>query len=522
MTDNRLIVVAGIPGTRIRRSLEKFALASESDFGQKTHVISLDAKLTELAKPVLELIDPNARGSSIIPTLMLPLQSLRVLWAEALDAVMAEVTESLEDSHVIVTLHLAYYHQLTKQYLSPTDLGRLSKELVSRSNAVVTLIDDIYDCHRALMQQGTGWSLVPGDVDSTVLELLQLLDWRSVEILLADAIAYSSGVRHHIFAVKHPLKTFSDLLFSDKPVLYFSHPIAEPRRSLATGDEDAARGFVREMADVVTRLQGPATVIEPTSIDELRFEGATGNLTPRWPFSVDERSLLYVPPGDAPPRAASAAFPVGWDLDDRGLEEGWNLLDELQKVISTQVGARDHSLVEQAERLVCYRPVFKGNASGGVQEEIEHVDRLITLGHRSIPSLVLALSDDLERFRPRRLAEHSIPEWKALGHLEGDDVAFEQLASDLLAGEVESERIDKIVAGDWEELIGLFTERNIHIVVRSGGPLDHGIAALKQKLARELVESVQADALYLEALEKRGTVEIVKSEQLFYTNLNVT
>src|SRR5262249_29389601 len=155
----------------------------------------------------------------------------------------------------------------------------------------------------------------------------------------------------------------------------------ELRRMVRNGLEQEAGEVTGHLAQVVSRLRTNYIVIEPTAIDEYRFSADSegqlmGNLDARWPFHRDTRDLLYLKPAPWGTSAARAGFPVDWDSDSREPLAGSSVLRELQEAIEHQIDARDHALVEQAQRIACYRPLYNGNASKGVREELEHLGRL--------------------------------------------------------------------------------------------------------------------------------------------------
>ena len=314
-----LTVVTGIPGTRIRRSLAKFG-----DFAKRAHdepvtVVSLEDDLHKLASDRVRIAWPQIPQPGTLDTFLLPRDEIRALWADAFSASWARAQSARRDAHVIYTLHLSYFIHLSNEYLLPADLALLS-DRVSDANAVVTLADDIYDCHQSLFAGGTGIFQPPRSVESAVFDLLHILDWRSVEVMLTDSLARMAGAPHRIFAVKHPIEAFFSLLYSNKPVVYLSHPISEPREVHSGGHQEETSEFVREMERVVSKLSGTATVLEPTAIDELRFHPSderAGNLEARWPFAADGRALLWDPPPRPDETTVAYVYPAGWDEDRR-------------------------------------------------------------------------------------------------------------------------------------------------------------------------------------------------------------
>jgi hypothetical protein len=363
----------------------------------------------------------------------------------------------------------------------------------------------------------------PSTVDNAMLDLLQVLDWRSIELMLSDSLAQSLGCPHYIFAVKHPIQTFYDLICTDKRIVYLSHPISEPRRMEMAGRIDEARAFVAKMSQIIARLQADSTVIEPTTIDELRIRGSGGNLGTRWPFQPDERELLYEPPEPCPGAARPFVFPSGWESDDRPEIGESGLTRNLRNAIGQQIDARDHGLVEQSRIIACYRPLYEGNASGGVREELEHYGRLVSLNLRSAEaSVVYSPSADHARYPRRRLAESIVPAWRRQRLLEGDDPAIEAFQERVLRED--SELISKLLAGDSDALLRTIAECGLTIRPDEdtvpGGTLGAGDTVRRHAAAATLGEQVKRAANpYLDELAERGVIRVVPQEQMFYSAL---
>ena len=283
------------------------------------------------------------------------------------------------------------------------------------------------------------------------------------------------------------------------------------------------------MGEVIARLQGAASVIEPTAIDEFRFseaEGYDGNLAPRWPFGPELRDLLYVAPPDCPPAATAVSFPAGWEDDERDAVGASSLLARLRSSIEAQIDSRDHVLVEQSERLACYRPVFEGHQSGGVEEELQHIARLVKLGAREpeMASGVYSPNADHIRYPRRRFPDSSLPEWRLGGVISGDDEAFDRLTEAMLSSDEISE-LDAIVHGDASALLELLTRYGIDVAPDKAalptGALGAGDAPRVHLTAEKLALSIEADSrLYLDELVEEGIITVVESEQMFFKGVS--
>lgn len=536
---NQLFIVVGIPGTRIQRALKKFK-AFTAENHERVEVVSLEEELQKGAAPTVQTAFPFIKHPGVLETFLLPRETLRELWLETFDKVWDQTNSALNKSHVILTLHLSYFHHGTNEYLLPADL-RLLCDRFANASMLVTLIDDIYDCDQSLFAHGTGAFNQPRSVEDAIFQLHQILEWRSVEVMLADSLANAAEVKHRIFAVKHPIDTFYDLLFSTKPLLYFSHPISEPRRALSGVpsklSQDDARAFVSQMEHAKTALRTKYTVIEPTAVDELRFGGTperAGNLEARWPFRPDHRKLLWVQPEVPDATTASFAYPAGWDEDQRAPIPGSDLVQRISSTaedtpgtVKRQINARDHALVEQVDRIACYRPLFQGNASRGVREELLHLARLVRLGKREAvqASVVFAPEEDDKDF-PRERLVNELAAWRRREAIEGTDEAFAHLYSQVRSGD-----LDHLFEGDWERLQEALAEFGVTVVPLEGeeselatGGLGASSAVRRNLRAQGLAPTVAGFAArgsYLDPLRTASLIHLVESEQMFYSALGV-
>ena len=520
-TMGKLTLVTGIPGTRIQKALVAFALFASKNFGRTVAVHALEPDFQQRARDHVVKFHPQVGASpTVIHTFLLPGPLIRHLWRDAFEAVVKAAQESRKMGDVIVTLHLSFFLHSTREYFVPGDLPLLIEWIRESVDEVVTFVDDIYDVHQSLLGGSTGIGMLdpPETLDATIHDVIQILDWRSVEVMLASSISASADTRHHQFAVKHPTETLHDLLYSPKPIVYLSHPISEPRRLFMEGRVDEARNLVSHMREVVSRLTGSATVIEPTSIDELRFVSGSARLSERWPFKQDDRELVYVAP-DVPPSGTGAfAFPVGWDSDKRSELESSDSIGLLQSAISRHINARDHGLVESADQIACYRPLFHGNASRGVEQELRHFDALVRSGlHKDATPVVFLPEEDRKAFARRTLIESLVPGWRRKGLLDGSADGFARFTRSIEASNAVA---DQVASGSLDALRALLRECELsanptHAL--GGGVLGPSQAAGRQAAEVGLASQIaQASVLYLDELSHREAIAIAESERQFY------
>ena len=519
-----LTVVTGMPGTRVRRSLRKFAGWCADNHAHEIRIISLEETLQDLAQPLVRE-HFGLPATSVVQTFLLPRAQLRRIWRQAWNETMSKADAELKEHDVVLTFHSTYFHQLTREYFVAADMPELIRDLSSRAKRIITFIDDAYDCHQSLIAGGSasGMMKAPESIDEAVLDLIQVFDWRSIEIMQSESIAASIERPFYIFATKHPLSTLYDLMFSGKRIVYLSHPISEPRRLHSEGKISEARDFVQTMETAVARMQANATVIEPTAIDEKRFHGETGSLSGRWPFRSDGRELVYEEPEEAPPQASDYLFPVGWRDDNRVEVEFTGLIKRLSRVISEQIDARDHGLVEQANIVASYRPIYEGHMSRGVREELEHHGRLVSLDlRRPEASIVYCPPEDLSTYPRRQLAGTMVGTWVRQSLLVGSEESIEELKARVLTEH--SQVMDDLVQGDADALMRVVADCSLRIrpddQILPSGALGASDAARRQATAGLLGEQIRRTGeVYLDRLQNAGTIVVVETAQMFYDRL---
>jgi len=518
----RLHVVAGIPGTRVRESLKRIEQHVGERPGAPVKWVSVEEHLDKVAEPFVRQQGAQIWGTPLAK-LLLPRPLLRQLWQEAFASVWRRVEQLLGSSHVIVTLHLCYFLHRTREYFSPVDLKGVGKTLGQKAHAVVTLIDDIFDCHRHLYG---GVCDVPESHDQSIIDLLRILDWRSKENLLADLLARSWGRPHFVFAVKHPIDTFLDLLYTDKTRVYLSHPISELRRKARSPElVGGVRAEIQRIRDVIARLGTRHVVFEPTSIDELRFrrtrdahgheDAALANLDPRWPFEPEARKVLYVSPSN-PPNEFS--FPIGWEQDEREEIAESPLLSELREGISRQINARDHALVEQTDMVACYRPIYEGHVSSGVQEELRHVKQLVQfeVREREPVGAVYCPNEDREAYPFRQLQE-TLLHWYRKRIITGPPRQTDLLLQGVLQRQPEL-RLQEVLSGDPQALIVMLTRYNLAIARAEG---DESVLSPTPQAGRHVRATELAAAIgrfnrnYLDEFAEEKAVQMTASEPRF-------
>jgi hypothetical protein len=460
----RLILVTGIPGTGVRDALQKY--------------IDWHARIfrgTPLAPTSHSLEDdfllPRLKGAQLIPgdadifdALQLPKSLLRDAWTHAFNDLIDSVRPVLQDGRdVFCTFHAVYYYHANHEYISCVNFDLVFQLDVS-IGPTITLIDDIYDVRERLSEPRGLFSYGSADIPALddledLLRLQKILDWRHVETLVSERIASVAkpDFRHFIFATKHPTATFHDLLYSSKPIVYLAHPISEIRRLRRAGGD--AQTMADEVSDEISRLTTDLrtnfTLLEPTTIDELRFSTVIANasirtgevrtisypnapLTERWQSNIPIADTMNSPPqqdpklfrSETPPDssevepAAAVQGALDISLDDQSSVNRAQLIKYLDEAIQNQIKSRDFALIEQADGLVAFRPVFRGHASDGVWNELQFHDRLVSINDGRATAVILHFPSDEKDYR-RQTLKQRLEQWQKEGKVSGsgDDIA---------------------------------------------------------------------------------------------------
>lgn len=280
-----------------------------------------------------------------------------------------------------------------------------------------------------------------------VQEQLLLLNWRGRELSQAKSLATGLGARHYLFHQKGHLESLWRVVGLDSCSVYFSHPISQPRRDMLglrepgkceKPDPERGRSFQRACMDFSGKLRNVVPTVEPTAIDELRLNfswlgGKTEEslrecilppLHPRWPVNDGPHvggalpdDLHTVPLLPAPDSAFQSCR-----FGTEPLASHAAGLKILKEEIRRQINVRDHSLAEQCDLVVAFRPFSLPDSpapSGGVRKEIDVVSRKVALGKRVCKPALIVLHP-LQDERDRRQKEFD-QKW--------DDLAREAFAA---------------------------------------------------------------------------------------------
>lgn len=395
------VIFTSISGLKVEEALQKLVRFADVERAHSPiDIVKLEAGLipTHLANfPGESPARIMARDGGLQYLLLRPEPYLRCLWRDSVHKELARIPTT--DHDLFILMHTVMYNTSSRVFFSPID-PRILADWAARNNirirAVVSLIEDVYDIFRWLSQPGqlfdsprpAGEQQRFEPTTENIDNLLICLNWRASGLLYANSLVDTLNTRrvgqaipHLTLAVKQHTSVFYDAVFSDKLLVYLSHPITEPRKLLRQGQRDSYERFTKQVQLLTAMVARSDKLIPvaPASIDELILDSEDVNekgalvprLLPRWP-SLDASVTLHVPP---PVSTVDILDPYQWlnsDEREEFVAEMRPLLQALHQQISMQVGSRDRALVEQAAGLIVWRPYFNGRPADGVLREIRY------------------------------------------------------------------------------------------------------------------------------------------------------
>lgn len=301
-------------------------------------------------------------------------QQWRLSWEELCKArVFRTKNNKGPDQFVFLSMHGCFTRKYygVRALLDPHSVGQ-----DFQPDLIVTLIQDLYDVWgRTEARAGAeAWRGRPS--------LEELLYARRHELVVGDqvAMACSNPRKNLMLAVGHPCETLGHRIHHPDPrVVYLSFPISEPRRMLSAGDStgmDQVSAFIKRAYEF--QHSHPNLVFQcPLGIDELPLRALLRDLDLR-AVEDDEGELREVTfDSDAArwnldsvwPRSERLALPA----DTGKIQLKAAQLHVVAGNIRTDVTWRDYRLVDQADCLAVFNPIFNNRASGisrGVRNEI--------------------------------------------------------------------------------------------------------------------------------------------------------
>lgn len=378
---------------------ERIILAGHTGLGkgQIAHKLKdyLESNVSELANRVnvYDVEDYMKRAGGGDANLLAGVKNARAqreCWRSAWDQLVADA-EKKGDRCSIVHCHLIFAQRGHR--ICPACLTTLA---AWKPDVVVSLYDDVYASWRRIQLQGYHFSLA------------QLYEWRTIETIFADQVALissiaqqeSSGPPAHpsvavcdsvSMSVKHPVAMLGRLLSDrSRKRVYLSFPISKTR-----GHKDRRQ----EIDSFRKRMHQLFVAFDPLCIEELPLVLKNGTRAherasfhpvldengcdkplndQRWDCRVESHGdwapLMWEPEDATDHTGESESFyPV--PLDAKEIDElWWEDGGEDKSLAHDHVTIRDLRLVDQADFVVCYRPYWGGQLSGGVGTEVAHAN----------------------------------------------------------------------------------------------------------------------------------------------------
>jgi len=295
-------------------------------------------------------------------------------WKEALNVIKNEIDNRKIDNYILA-MHAVFYNYRTNEYICP-----VSEQLLKliKPQVIITLIDDIFDIHNRLKENGHIFCTSNGgsdidDPNGLLYEIIRILDWRANEIMVTRHLAMELGIKHYLLAIKHDYKLLDNLIIKGKESAYVSHPITQVRNHQRDGNYKKAKKIISEIHRFEEEVSENFSAFLPTTIDEYRFKKDLRNnrtiilneLFDRW--DAEKYSSKINSMFEKNKKENISLWRNGKSKGNLN-----QLLWILAKIIEKQINVRDHFLVEQCNALIVYRPCYDGIASDGVLEEIDY------------------------------------------------------------------------------------------------------------------------------------------------------
>lgn len=278
---------------------------------------------------------------------------------DTIEATFKRITNQVDPNtaNLFLDIHLSYYKR--SGFIPPMSVANF-RHLVPKDDTpvkVVTIIDDVFIIWKNLRSRENKY---PG----TRLRLREILSWRSLEMLQAEAVAMNytnehRNVENYLVAIRHPIETLHSLVFRPRPLrAYLSFPITKTRH-----DEARVRdinNFRSEAHSIASRHH--AALFDPVTIDELALKTALDSVKGsksglvrlrkgmRWPIQIDKKLV-----GES-----------DWPIDIPRQE-----IEEVLPDINNNIRARDFKLIDTSKFTIAYRPHF-GGESKGVRQEVDY------------------------------------------------------------------------------------------------------------------------------------------------------
>lgn len=392
------------------------------------------------------------------------LKTCKIALRLSLEELESQLKSNFPDGgYGILTIHPVLFTHRTREFAEPYSasvLRELTAELDLDLELIVSLHDDIYDIYRRLMDPGDLFNpIVTREPDPEkgykrepkrdFYELLLILSWRDRELASAHSLAVEADINHLLYHRKGRLDSLAKYIFESKPIIYFSHPISQPRRDLLEKpeegkckipDPDRGRRLQSNIQNFADRLAGIVPIIEPTAIDEYRINIDGFDQV----SDVDLRHMILPPVTKRWPRGGGTRADKGgadeftlesngqlevkekifkdFNFDDCTVEEIKSLKPicyVLQNEIRRQIGVRDYALSEQADAVIAYRPFSLPDSpapTGGVDKEMKAIQRIMEVREVTHHPELVVIHPSIDETRRRKNAfltfwEQKVQDW---------------------------------------------------------------------------------------------------------------
>ncbi len=299
-----------------------------------------------------------------------------------LAACKAKLSECLskEPCKVLLHTHMTYWQRGScSSWVNAVGAPRVH-DLLSGVNLVkvVTLIDNMFDT----------WTKL--DVAHYDIKLMDILNWRSVELLVSDifAVMHARENKSILVPVRSSMKNIHNIIFSDRRKVYLCFSISEIRR-LRDAKGPKARERRSQGEDLLAQnlefrraIEDEFAVFDPTGIDELPLGFLAARKSAKSAEDVEiSRDKLW--PGTYPDLWLASSSDEIASIPAHEIAEVCNeVRSETKTLVEAQLRVRDYRLIDQSNALIAYRPSISGLSKGeklrvskGCEEEIGHVAR---------------------------------------------------------------------------------------------------------------------------------------------------
>lgn len=542
----RLVIFSSTSGLDIAASMANLLTHGTSQGVGVVGPLKVEDACLEVAAPLLVRLYPGMEPT-LARFLTLPLQQIcdccRQAFRLTVEAARKKATDASAE-FAFISFHPVLFHQRTTGFIEPyqgADLkAALSKDVAAER--VVSIHDDIYDMYRRLLGPRLLFdpSLTrPGQRRplQDFQELMLLLEWRDRELSAALSIAQGLGSRHFLFHAKGRTRSLWEAVCEDKPAVYLSHPISQPRRDILgiahpekSLEPDGVRGrkLIEDCVQLSDLLSKFAPVVEPTAIDELRLdfdrftelresdlkESVLPALTERWPEAQDQ--LLCGQSGaeefEGLTRIPADRF-KGCQFSDDPLGDLVGAARLVAEEMRRQINVRDHLLAEQAGLVVAFRPFSLPDSpapTGGVRKEVDVIMRKVALGQPTCqPGIIIIHPPDDER---RRRANEFGKAWGWLARkflaepLGATAQQLEQKCSEVLL-DAPSTSADQEIVSSLSQAIAEAGVRLRPLAEISTSMSSHGIVREEEAAAKLATELVADRSILRSKLEEDARTE---------------